>query len=104
MGEEIGKMHSFGIIHGDLTTSNMILDGDDVHLIDFGLGHFSKRVEDMATDLRVLQEALTSTHNRISGRCWSRVMSGYRTNPSWEAVDRRMGKIESRGRYKKRAN
>ena len=40
----IGKLHTSGIIHGDLTTSNMLLrenDGTCV-LIDFGLATFYK--------------------------------------------------------------
>lgn len=100
-GEEIGKMHSAGIIHGDLTTSNMIVAGKEVFFIDFGLGKFSRRVEDMATDLSVLREALDAGHHRISGKCWKSVESGYRkSNPRWADVIRRMGKIEARGRYK----
>jgi len=100
VGEGIGKMHSAGIIHGDLTTSNMMVSGKDVFFIDFGLGRFSRRVEDMATDLSVLQEALRASHHKISARCWGMAESGYKkSNPRWREVFERMSKIESRGRY-----
>lgn len=103
LGREIGKMHAAGIIHGDLTTSNVILKGKDVFFIDFGLGKFSKRVEDMATDLGVLREALTAGNHGTSAALWKSVASGYRkSNPMWAEVMRRMDKIDSRGRYKQR--
>ncbi|MBI4894331.1 MAG: Kae1-associated serine/threonine protein kinase [Candidatus Aenigmarchaeota archaeon] len=103
-GEGIGKMHAAGMVHGDLTTSNMIVRGRDVFFIDFGLGRFSRRVEDMATDLGVLREALVAGNYKTSGRLWSSIVSGYRrSNPRWREVMLRMGKIESRGRYKSRA-
>ncbi len=39
---EIGRlaalMHEGGMVHGDLTTSNMILKGDRIFFIDFSLG------------------------------------------------------------------
>ena len=41
MGFLILKVHELGIIHGDLTTSNMIIDKDNhLVLIDFGLSYF----------------------------------------------------------------
>src|SRR3989344_3341497 len=48
IGEQIAKMHDFHIIHGDLTTSNMILKDDKIYFIDFGLGFISTKVEDKA--------------------------------------------------------
>jgi Kae1-associated kinase Bud32 len=62
IGRMIGKLHSAGIIHGDLTTSNMILKDGRIYFIDFGLGFFSKKIEDQGTDLKLLREALKSTH------------------------------------------
>ena len=62
IGESVSKLHSIGIMHGDLTTSNFIMDGKGkVFLIDFGLGKFSNKVEDQAVDLFLLYEALKST-------------------------------------------
>jgi N6-L-threonylcarbamoyladenine synthase/protein kinase Bud32 len=38
IGESIAQLHNCGIIHGDLTTSNILLKGDHIIFIDFGLG------------------------------------------------------------------
>jgi TP53 regulating kinase-like protein len=40
LGEEIAKLHDCNIVHGDLTTSNVLLTSSDKEpiLIDFGLG------------------------------------------------------------------
>ena len=102
IGKNIGKLHDVGIIHGDLTTSNMIMKDGNVYLIDFGLGYFSNRVEDMATDISVFLEALRATHSRIHGKCWKAFVRGYTSkNARAKDVMVRVGEIESRGRYKK---
>jgi len=103
MGEDIGRLHAAGMFHGDLTTSNVVVKEGRPFFIDFGLGGFSKRIEDMATDLSVLRESLESTHSKIAGQCWTLVVSGYKkTNPRYAEVFERMGKIESRARYRNR--
>jgi Kae1-associated kinase Bud32 len=100
IGEQIGKLHSVGIIHGDLTTSNMIVVDNTIYFLDFGLGSFSKRIEDMATDLSVLQEALKATHNKIYKDAWNKVIAGYKKEkPLGNNVLKVLGEIESRGRY-----
>lgn len=105
LGTNIGKLHSAGIIHGDLTTSNMILKEGKIYFIDFGLGSFSKRTEDMATDLTVLLEILQATHHKISEACWKKIIEGYRSeNKRAAEVLERMEEIESRARYKDRAS
>jgi len=93
-GQEIRRIHDAGIIHGDLTTSNIIYSNKLV-FIDFGLGFFSKKVEDIATDLIVFKKTFNATHSSLKNG-WELVMSGY--NPSKELIDR-MQKIEKRGRY-----
>ena len=51
------------VIHGDLTTSNMLLrDSEDIVLIDFGLSYISSLVEDKGVDLYVLERAFLSCH------------------------------------------
>ncbi len=65
VGAAIGKMHDAEIIHGDLTTSNLMVKGDGQHtvvLIDFGLGMMKPTIEDKAVDLYVLERAFVSTH------------------------------------------
>lgn len=101
IGANIGKLHSAGIIHGDLTTSNMTLKDGKIYFLDFGLGSFSKRIEDMATDLNVLLEALRATHYKFWEKCWRSIIGGYRSEnkKSGEVFDR-MKEIELRARYK----
>ncbi len=101
MGKMIAKLHANGIIHGDLTTSNMILKGNEVYLIDFGLGKFSEKVEDQAVDLFLLYEALKSTHFRSLEECWERIVKSYSENYSkGREVLGRIEKIKKRRRYK----
>jgi len=62
IGQNIALLHDLDIIHGDLTTSNMILSQDKVFFIDFGLGFHSARAEDKAVDLHLLSQALEAKH------------------------------------------
>ena len=68
IGRSIGKMHEVDIIHGDLTTSNILIreapQCNNVFIIDFGLGFSSTLEEDKAVDLYVLERALQSTYFR----------------------------------------
>lgn len=101
MGESIGRLHSAGIVHGDLTTSNMIFKDDTLYIIDFGLGKVSGKVEDQAVDLYLLYEALKSTHLRLLAEAWKGVLKAYKQNyaKSNEVLSRLL-KIEKRRRYK----
>lgn len=76
IGTCVGKMHAHNIIHGDLTTSNILLDphepdGNDAFaqysmiVIDFGLASYSQSSEQKGVDLYVLERALLSTHSGI---------------------------------------
>ena len=60
LGLEIRKLHSAGIIHGDITSSNVMLKDGKLVFIDFGLGRYSQVVEDKAVDLLVLKKSLQS--------------------------------------------
>lgn len=101
IGETVARLHSNGIIHGDLTTSNMILVGKDVYVIDFGLGKFSGKVEDQAVDLFLLYEALKSTHFISLEECWKTIVKSYSKNcPEAKEVMTRIEKIKNRRRYK----
>ena len=64
IGEQLAEMHCADVIHGDLTTSNVMLRAPhhDVVLIDFGLASVSSFWEDKAVDLYVLERAFASTH------------------------------------------
>lgn len=74
IGETIRKMHENNIIHGDLTTSNMLLvyktqisdfNAFDLAMIDFGLSYIDSSTEHKGVDLYVLERALISTHNDV---------------------------------------
>jgi len=103
VGENIGRLHSSFIIHGDLTTSNMILKEGKVYFIDFGLGFFSKRIEDMGVDLNLLREAVKSTHFHFLNLIWENIVIGYiKSFKEWEKVLKKVDEIERRGRYVER--
>ncbi len=103
IGGLIGKLHIAGIIHGDLTTSNMILKDNKIYFIDFGLGFFSRKIEDQGTDLRLIHEAFKSTHHQILDICWGNVIKGYKKEYSKaNTVLNRVSEIEKRARYMER--
>ena len=65
IGDTVAKLHNDGVIHGDLTTSNILVDAgseDELVLIDFGLGFSEGSAEDKGVDLYVLERAFLSTH------------------------------------------
>ena len=99
IGESIAKMHDDNIIHGDLTTSNMILK-DRVYFIDFGLGYVSNKTEDKAVDLHLLKQALESKHYRHFEESFQNVLEGYKSSKNYREVINRLNKVERRGRYK----
>jgi TP53 regulating kinase-like protein len=103
VAKSIAMLHDNDIIHGDLTTSNMILKNNEVYFIDFGLGFHSSRIEDKAVDLYLLHQALASTHFDILEETWETILKVYEEN-SKEAkkVIKTLGEIEKRGRYRKR--
>ena len=102
IGQKVGLLHKNDIIHADLTTSNMILKDEKIHLIDFGLSFVSKKVEDKAVDLHLLDRALESRHHEMYHDCLNEVFAGYKeTNPEAEAVLKRLEAVQKRGRNKK---
>jgi Kae1-associated kinase Bud32 len=102
IGRKIGILHKNSIIHADLTTSNMIHNGE-VHFIDFGLGFVSNKVEDKAVDLHLLDRALESRHYEIYEQCIAAALEGYKEgNPDWQPVFARLDKVAMRGRNKKK--
>ena len=83
IGSVVAKMHKSGLIHGDITTSNILVENSDsgysLVMIDFGLSSLVSRIgeerfqrrlfyfqegtaEDKGVDLYVLERALLSTH------------------------------------------
>ena len=101
IGESIAKFHNNDIIHGDITTSNMILLDDKIHFIDFGLGEKNPEIEAKGVDLHVLMEAIESTHSQYS-KCFDYVLEGYKKELKEDAnlVIRKIEEIVKRGRYR----
>ncbi|MBI4896492.1 MAG: Kae1-associated serine/threonine protein kinase [Candidatus Aenigmarchaeota archaeon] len=100
IGSSIATLHRFGIIHGDLTTSNMIVSEDRVVFIDFGLSYHSIKPEDRATDLYALRQTLASTHAELADEAWKCITETYQTAAEdADKVIKTLRKIEQRRRY-----
>lgn len=101
IGEQSGKLHKASIIHGDLTTSNMLKNGNRVIFIDFGLGEVSKEVEKRGVDFNLMVRMLASTHYTLMKQLLESFMEGYRKSMGAEAeeVFQRADEIRRRGRY-----
>jgi len=102
IGKQVALLHNTNIIHGDLTTSNMLLS-DKLYFIDFGLGFISDRVEDKAVDLHLLKQALESKHWKHFEDSFKFVLEGYKKNiHNFKEIISRLEKVEKRGRYKRK--
>lgn len=115
IGEALAHMHCADVIHGDLTTSNIMLRaGRDVVLIDFGLAFVSSFWEDKAVDLYVLERAFASTHP-ASEPLFHHVLDSYAARTTaltqgrttkgapqgdgaWPHIHRRLQEVRLRGR------
>jgi len=102
IGRQIARLHRAGMVHGDLTTSNMILTREGkVFFVDFGLGEYNPSLEARGVDLHLLKRALQSIHFRITDEAYRAVLAGYRREfgKGAEEVIERVEEIERRGRY-----
>jgi TP53 regulating kinase-like protein len=101
IGQNIARLHNHGLIHGDLTTSNMILRDTTIYFIDFGLGAKSSELEIQGVDLHVLMEAFESTHSQYP-HLFDWVLEGYRNiyTGNTQSVENKIKDIVKRGRYR----
>jgi TP53 regulating kinase-like protein len=103
IGGLIGRLHEQGIIHGDLTTSNMIRNSEGkIFFVDFGLGEKTNEVEAKGVDLHLMKRALQSTHFRFTEECFDAAIRGYSKVLDAHTVKNVLDKIreiERRGRY-----
>jgi Kae1-associated kinase Bud32 len=101
IGKNIAKLHNNDIIHGDITTSNMIFHEGKIYFIDFGLGEKNSEIESKGVDLHVLIEAIESTHSKYSN-CFKYVLTGYKKESKRDAeqVVKKIDDIVKRGRYR----
>ena len=106
IGRDIAILHKNGHIHGDITTSNIIITNEeDIFLIDFGLHEYSDTVEDKSVDLHLFKRVLISSHGKNFKFCFNAFLNGYRSE--YEQVNKQecnqiiknINAIESRGRY-----
>ncbi|TRO46523.1 Kae1-associated serine/threonine protein kinase, partial [Candidatus Bathyarchaeota archaeon] len=72
-----GRLHGAGIIHGDLTTSNIIDSPEGPVFVDFGLGEASSETEKRGVDLNLMHRMLTSTHFRHTDELFASFREGY---------------------------
>ncbi|MEE9565127.1 MAG: KEOPS complex kinase/ATPase Bud32 [Candidatus Hydrothermarchaeaceae archaeon] len=100
IGRSAGKLHKNHVIHGDLTTSNMIIKDDKIYFIDFGLGEVNEAVEAKGVDLLVFKKSLRSTHFKYEEECLDAFLEGYMAEyGDCTEILKRLDAIEKRGRY-----
>lgn len=96
---KIKLMHKKDIIHGDLTTANILVGKKDnnlyCYIIDFGLSYFSAKVEDKAVDLHVFQEVIESTFD-FGENFMIEFLKIYKD----KEVEKRLIKVNKRGKNK----
>ena len=101
IGKSVAELHKSDIIHGDLTTSNMILKQGDIFFIDFGLGYISKKIEDKAVDLHLLKQALEAKHFQHWKELFREFQKSYSKDyPESKQIFERITAVERRGRYR----
>lgn len=113
VGKLLGSMHQNNIIHGDLTSSNILVVNKNnvadfsnlellqLVLIDFGLSRFDTSSEDKGVDLYVLERALISTHS-VADRLFPEIINGYRQSYKSGAKEVLLKYEEVRARGRKR--
>jgi len=109
LGRIIAILHKNGHIHGDITTSNVIItETQDIFIIDFGLHIYSDSIEDKSTDLHLFKRVLISSHGNDFNICFEAFLEGYRGGYGTEKknecrkIIKNITIIETRGRYVKK--
>ncbi|XP_022601150.1 TP53-regulating kinase [Seriola dumerili] len=104
VGQILAKMHDEDVIHGDLTTSNMLLrrgpedPESNLVLIDFGLSYISALPEDKGVDLYVLEKAFLSTHPNTEALFEKLLKSYTASSKKSSAVIKKLDEVRLRGR------
>ena len=101
-GQDAARLHSAGIMHGDLTTANVVRRDGVLVFIDFGLSKRTTRLEDHAVDIRLIKETLVGAHPGVAASAFEALSRGYASvaGPSRSrAVLKQLQNIERRGRY-----
>jgi len=102
VGRVLALMHDGSLVHGDLTTSNLLVRNSDkaVAIIDFGLSQTSSIHEDKAVDLYVLERAVTSmAATNDSNDVFDQILASYRQHSKqWRTVLNKFSEVRMRGR------
>lgn len=101
-GRLIGSLHSGDMVHGDPTTSNVLVDGSSkMWLIDFGLAELNATVEMKGVDLHLMKRAFETTHWDLQETMLDAALQGYKKHIGTDAgpIIQRMEEIRERGRY-----
>ncbi|HEX4922340.1 MAG TPA: Kae1-associated kinase Bud32 [Candidatus Bathyarchaeia archaeon] len=103
LGEQIGRLHSAGITHGDLTTSNIIITAQGTpFLVDFGMSRRTTEPEDRGVDLHLLERSINATHQRSPSLLIKSFVEGYAESAGEKMASLTLAKareISRRGRY-----
>ena len=108
LGHYIAILHKNGHIHGDITTSNIIITlNEEIFLIDFGLHEYSDSIEDKSVDLHLLKRVLISSHGEDYELCFKAFLEGYQeeygnNSNECQEIIKNISVIETRGRYVKK--
>lgn len=101
IGKNLAILHNNNIIHGDLTTSNMILKNKEVYFIDFGLSYINEKIEHKAVDLHLLKQAFESKHWKHFDESFKQIIESYKKHAKFaDKTLERFKIVELRGRYK----
>jgi TP53 regulating kinase-like protein len=102
LGANVAGLHAAGIMHGDLTTANVLVREGKLVFVDFGLSIHSTRVEDHAVDLRLIKETIVGAHSEVAQPAVASLAAGYGRVAGEKragSVLRQLRAIERRGRY-----
>jgi TP53 regulating kinase-like protein len=102
LGRYAAKLHSSGVVHGDLTTANLVRRNGDLVFLDFGLSSHSSKAEDHAVDLRLIKETVMGAHSSVAPVALESLLDGYSAEAGETrsmAVLGQLRSIERRGRY-----
>ena len=98
-GAIVGRLHGAGLVHGDLTTSNVLVTSEGPALIDFGLAQRSREVEDCGVDLSLVERTFAATHPDRP-EFHAAFIEGYQSSfPDADAALQRARDVRGRGRY-----
>jgi TP53 regulating kinase and related kinases len=103
IGEQIGLLHTAGIVHGDLTTSNVIVSASGApFIVDFGMSRRSIEPEDRGVDLHLLQRSIVASHSKNPSTMMNAMIRGYEQIAGKKVADsswQKAREIARRGRY-----